>query len=416
MDKYILKALIDLMIQPEPNSIGTLVDSVFTFFNKKAVCNDISVAYIAPRTPEELLYLYDEYIRKEINQMRNANIHNSIIPFKETPILLSDSDECFFIIALHLLREHRFNELEKVLYYLDKNHKIIKRYMFFSFDYRLFCFDRSRGIDDLVKTHNANTNADQLPFTVYNEMVFVDCVYSFLSVHTSGEFSEYYNYAREVVRKRNAQYGNYAYYYFIEARIRFFAFRKGWDTEIALEYIRELLKKAMDFETYTEIGVQNRNAYMALFLEVDSFEIRIIKEEHEKKIQVIEETSKQRIASLGVEYHAELKDAEAKSFKRFSTFSAFVSFAVGLISKFATSPINFNETLGYIFVLFGISVAIFAVLDLIVLGPHSEYYDRRLWEDRHEKRMFACKAAAESALCIVPIFIGILVGKGIILH
>lgn len=414
MDTRILHALVAFLIQPKSDSIKQLVDSVSSFYNKKSDRNEKTDTSTTQRTPEELRYLYDTYIRKEINQMENAIIHNSIISFKETPILLSDSNECFFIIALHLLRERRINELQGFLNYLyDKN---IKRYMFLSFDYRLFCFDRSRGIDDLVKTHNANTNAEQLSFTVYNEMVFVDCVYSFLTVQTSGEFSEYYNYAREVVRKRNAQYGNYAYYYFIEARIRFFAFRNKFDDTITLEYIRDLLKKAIDFETYTEIGVQNRSAYMALFLEVNSFEIIVIKKEHEQKIQVIEKTHEQKIASLGVEYHAELKDVEAKSFKRFSTFSAFVSFAVGLISKFATSPINFNETLGYIFVLFGISVAIFAVLDLIVLGPHSEYYDRRLWEDRHEKRMFACKAAAESALCIVPIVIGILIGKGIILH
>lgn len=159
--------------------------------------------------------------------------------------------------------------------------------------------------------------------------------------------------------------------------------------EIELDAIRNEVRVALEAE-------QNQNKkmrYLSFLMELDRYE-------------VIHRIDSQQ---------EEVKQWEKKSLKILSAFAAFVVFAIGLISGVTKSNFTFQALSGGFFLLLGIALIIFYVLDVIVLEDITK---ESLWKGakdaKNRKRAIKIKSGIILGIAILAIIAGCLMGYGVI--
>lgn len=257
----------------------------------------------------------------------------------------------------------------------------------------------------LCKIKNEYIETDNLKTTT--KVTYADFVYNILSANRCkyvGKTDEYLNAYKKALEAINEVLGaseenlkNYALYYSIRAKIMFLGLELGIEKEDCINDIRTNIETALKKENSSASGLRKRTQYLAQLSELNMFEMNLKIEKSEAK----------------------MKETEANSTKKFSAFSAFVTFAVGLISKFINSGATpFHETVGYFFVLFGISVAIFAFFDLLVLGPLSSMFKNEFNPSQPQRKIskqvftqkFIIKLVIELGITALFIVLGCLIG------
>lgn len=362
-----------------------------------------------PENAIEVLYLCFTYLRRENKMSLFVKFYEALVK-KMSETYLDDE----------LLQSFRFYYIKYKYLLLDsRNSKT---------DYNLLTENNMAGEENLLFVYCNAT----LKVSLTTKVTVASFIFDILVVNKDQfyidkkQFSQYYFKALRAIEDALSEIKDYALYYFIKANIQMLGIELDLNNTPCDE-IRLNIKKAIELENSTESGLRKKTEYLSKLSELNMIDIEQRNKESEDKI----------------------KEMEANSIKKFSAFSAFVTFAVGLLGKFAWSGgvTTFNETVGYIFLLFGIAVAIFAVFDLLVLGPLSsltfkksvvdENYNLRLLKNKNnllnktnkiakliscfriripkEVKRFLFKAAIEIIIVAAFITLGCLIGKGIIL-
>ena len=345
---------------------------------------------------KELQLYYDEVLREDLGKVIafDKNEENEDFQSSLERSFPRGRKEALFMLLQYLIGENKRKAFLKLMDIIEEDNIFFKD--------SLFCFARFyywyyRGSFWHLKDADDGESLDYGNYAQnveYNSAIKAKVLYCAMTEENDKENRlQYYKQAIKEIETA-IQSKSEASYLYIKAKLLFFAYKNTLDERIKLDDIRFLLKDAIEKESTTNMGLRRRSEYLVMLSDINNYETALLSSENELKI----------------------KQIEASSVKKFSAFSAFVSFAVGTLSKFLSgTPISFNETVGYLLILFGISVAIFSILDLIVLGPFSAYFDKKHLAEKSAKRQFVVRAIGEIALSIVAVILGLLIGKGYIL-
>ena len=354
-----------------------------------------------PFTFEEIDTYYNDYFREFIECAIESRRYDELDPYeiRSLPAFIRENiAKTTWLLFYHLVQKRMGDKFKEL--YDSINKKIpnpIGPRNILSLCYNAF----DQNWDDLTYCFDAD-NKNSLYVYLFADTV--NWLFEKQTEKPSATMRRCLSIALEAIDKMIKQEKGFAYIYYLKANFLFLQMKEDRYEKEPIETIRELLKKAIREESSSNAGLRRQSDYLLKLTEIDGYEMRIFNKQSESDLQQLAAENKQN-----------LKTIEANSIKKFSAFSAFVSFAVGLLSKFMSSgTLLFNETVGYFLMLFGIAVGIFAIMDLIVLGPLSDYYDRKLYADRRSIILFSFRAIIEIALCVGAVALGILFGKGII--
>lgn len=214
------------------------------------------------------------------------------------------------------------------------------------------------------------------------------------------EYKKAYLSAKNAIKNAIEKDTSYAVYYYIQAKILFLGLQCGLEEEKIIEDIKEYLNKALSLERTTENGIQKKTQYLSLISEVNNYDTNL--------------------KFAGVENN--VKEVENKSIKKFSAFSGFITFAFGLFTGLYGKitdgkSLPSAKLVGFIILLFGISVSIYTFMDFVVLGPLANYVTKennlKLYnESKRYKWKNIVRFIIEIAFAGVGIVLGILLCLG----
>lgn len=278
-----------------------------------------------------------------------------------------------------------------------------------SYDYRLLTQNSFEWGSNKIIDFNIKKGLHLRSLQKVVNVTYSDFVYIILNKNRERYIDDKANYIKFYKNAYNAiceviedkSFDDYALYYYIKAKILFLGLELGIEDESSIEIIRTNINTALELEKSSATGLRKKTQYLSQLSELNIYEMKLIIEKNDIKVKEIEENS----------------------VKKFSMFSAFVAFAVGLISKFINSGATpFHETVGYFFVLFGISAAIFSIFDLLILGPLSSIIKQEKKQSQENKQSqekksnhnlsgkFWIKLVLELFIIIVFLVLGCLIG------
>ncbi|MBP5194154.1 MAG: hypothetical protein J6126_05440 [Clostridia bacterium] len=366
------------------------------------------------KSPKDLTYYYDDEIHKKIQEeSRKDEINAGKSATSTDPYFYTENIfEELFIRLTHFRRETKGGGAEKVkkariafiaMYDAIKetDEKLLENKLLLPFKLHYWVFKDfsdfrgKKGIflhknkDNLDEFYCIGMSGDSSDAAI--KCTYASCVFSVLKKEykylDEEEVKDYYERVLKAIDGAIKSDDEYALYYSVKAQILLWGAQNGYGEKHELKEFRDLLNTAIDKEHTSETGLRKRTEYIKLLSDVNVYEMDLNMEESEMKMQEI----------------------EANSIKKMGAFSAFVSFAVGLLSKMLSSTtMVFRDTVGLMLMLLGISFAIYTFFDALILGP---YALNKLKKDENGKRKisrgFIFKTVIEVGLVIVFIVGGI---------
>ena len=324
------------------------------------------------RSPKELTYLYDDSIRRWIqDESHSGNVAETQKPDYFTENIYEE----LFVCLTHLRREASGGddtEAKKKMFCAmiraikEEDQSLLENRLLFSFGLHYLVFSEGedgaaflRSKEEEVQKYFSKS-FDHSFMDAALKCTYASCIFSMteksFDVLEKSVTEKYFKLALKAINEAIVDDREYATYHFLKARIMFWGLKNKIDEKFKLEDIRRLLDDAISMERSTDTGNRKRTQYLKYLSDVNLYEIGQKMEESEKKLQEIRTESEKK-----------MQEIEEKSIKKMGAFSAFVSFAVGLLGKIVLSDsMEFVETTGFLLMLLGISFAIFTFFDFFL--------------------------------------------------
>lgn len=325
---------------------------------------------------------------------------------------LKNKIEIYFLLLTYFRRKNNWLYFTSLFEYINHKNKDIFDIPImqpFRFNYILHSeksLNNSSNTDSSALTYKAMSEIKNLyltkkiliengKYTTFSNVVYADSLMYKLNNIDFNQLNKkekdyWYIYLKDALKCiekiLNMKSKVYPLYFYIHARLRFLQIKYKNQIEDLLS-IREEIKKALELEN----NLNKKTIYLAFIVELDRFDIQNRVNDQEN----------------------EVKKWEKRSLKILSAFAAFVTFAVGFITKISQSEINFGTQAGSFFILLGIALIIFFVLDIIIL--ENNFKPNYCCEHERKRHIISCCARAIILLTLatISIVIGCLFGYGI---
>lgn len=370
------------------------------------------------KTPQQLTREYDEKYFRSIKAIEGGITSDpSIFPEKclemlyiSFTFLRREGLKQDFIALYETVETQDVAVLQKGILQSFRLYYFVYKYILYSSsntetDYALLTQEAINGLINPIYAYSFSKSVSPLNDIKITNVTYADFVYKILKANkekhleNGDEYKCFYNKALNAINSVLAEntLNSYALYYSIRAGLHMLGLELNIENEDTCDDIRKDLQKALQLENSTEAGLRKKTQYLTQLTELNMYETNKKLKEGESKI----------------------KEIESNSIKKFAAFSAFITFIFGFIGYFAKGKGGkFDETVGFLFVLFGVSMCIFTVFDLIVLGPLSLSF-KRVNDNTHmyksfEKRSIICfviKAIIEIVIILSFILIGLHIGN-----